>query len=79
LDGRLTCGFVHGEAQPPSSVRRASVSSRGGSEFYRQLAAGDRYGQVIDVLPSEQRDTTAALRFFTCALAQSPAPVALLH
>jgi hypothetical protein len=44
-----------------------------------QLAAGDRYGQVIDVLLSEQRDTTAALRFFTCALAQSPAPVALLH
>jgi transposase-like protein len=37
--------------------------------------AVDQYGQVIDVLISEQRDTAAARRFFTRALAQQPAPV----
>jgi transposase-like protein len=37
--------------------------------------AVDQYGQVIDVLLSEQRDTTAARRFFTRALAHGPAPV----
>jgi transposase-like protein len=36
--------------------------------------AVDQYGQVIDVLLSEQRDTAAARRFFTRALAHSPAP-----
>jgi transposase-like protein len=30
--------------------------------------AVDQYGQVIDMLLSEQRDTTAARRFFTHAL-----------
>jgi transposase-like protein len=37
--------------------------------------AVDQYGQVIDVLLSEQRDTTAARRFFARALAQGPVPV----
>jgi transposase, IS6 family len=36
--------------------------------------AVDQYGQVIDVLLSEQRNTTAARGFFTGALAHSPAP-----
>jgi len=35
----------------------------------------DQYGQVIDVLLSEQRDTAAARRFFTRALRHGPAPV----
>ena len=37
--------------------------------------AVDQYGQVIDVLLSEQRDTAAARRFFARALAQGPVPV----
>jgi IS6 family transposase len=37
--------------------------------------AVDQYGQVIDVLLSEQRDTAAARRFFTRALTYGPAPV----
>jgi DDE domain len=37
--------------------------------------AVDQYGQVIDVLLSEQRDTAAARRFFTRALVHGPAPV----
>jgi transposase-like protein len=37
--------------------------------------AVDQYGQVIDVLLSEQRDTAAARRFFTRALQHGPAPV----
>jgi IS6 family transposase len=37
--------------------------------------AVDQFGQVIDVLVSEQRDTTAARRFFTRALTHGPAPV----
>jgi transposase-like protein len=37
--------------------------------------AVDQYGQVIDVLMSGQRDTAAAHRFFTRALAHGPAPV----
>ena len=37
--------------------------------------AVDQYGQVIDVLLSEQRDTAAARQFFTRALRQGPAPV----
>jgi transposase-like protein len=37
--------------------------------------AVDQYGQVIDVLLSEQRDTAAARRFFTRALAHGPVPV----
>jgi transposase, IS6 family len=37
--------------------------------------AVDQYGQVIDVLLSEQRDTAAARRFFIQALAHGPAPV----
>ena len=35
----------------------------------------DQYGQVIDVLLSEQRDTAAARRFFIRALAHGPEPV----
>jgi IS6 family transposase len=37
--------------------------------------AVDQYGQVIDALLSEQRDTTAARRFFIAALRHGPAPV----
>jgi IS6 family transposase len=37
--------------------------------------AVDQYGQVIDVLLAEQRDTAAARRFFIRALAHGPAPV----
>ena len=37
--------------------------------------AVDQYGQVIDVLLSGQRDTAAARRFFTRALAHGPVPV----
>jgi IS6 family transposase len=37
--------------------------------------AVDQFGQVIDVLVSEQRDTAAARRFFTRALAHALAPV----
>ena len=37
--------------------------------------AVDQYGQVIDVLLSEQRDTAAARRFFTRALRHGPRPV----
>jgi transposase, IS6 family len=37
--------------------------------------AVDQYGQVIDVLLSEQRDTVTARRFFTRALRHGPAPV----
>ncbi len=37
--------------------------------------AVDQFGQVIDVLVSEHRDTAAARRFFTRALAHPPAPV----
>jgi transposase, IS6 family len=37
--------------------------------------AVDQYGQVIDVLLSEQRDTAAARRFFVAALRHGPAPV----
>jgi IS6 family transposase len=37
--------------------------------------AVDQFGQVIDVLLSDQRDTAAARRFFTRALAHGPAPV----
>ncbi len=37
--------------------------------------AVDQLGQVIDVLLSEQRDTAAARRFFTRALAHGPVPV----
>jgi transposase-like protein len=36
--------------------------------------AVDQFGQVIDVLLAEQRDTAAARRFFTQALRQGPAP-----
>jgi transposase-like protein len=37
--------------------------------------AVDQFGQVIDVLLSEQRDTLVARRFFTRALRYGPAPV----
>ena len=37
--------------------------------------AVDQYGQVIDVLLSEQRDTAAARKFFIRALTYGPAPV----
>jgi IS6 family transposase len=37
--------------------------------------AVDQFGQVIDVLLAEQRDTAAARRFFTRAVTYGPAPV----
>jgi transposase-like protein len=37
--------------------------------------AVDQYGQIIDVLLAEQRDTAAARRFFTGALAHGRAPI----
>jgi len=37
--------------------------------------AVDQFGQVIDVLLAEQRDTPAARRFFIRALRHGPAPV----
>jgi transposase-like protein len=37
--------------------------------------AVDQFGQVIDVMVSEQRDTAAARRFFTHALRHGPSPV----
>jgi transposase-like protein len=37
--------------------------------------AVDQFGQIIDVLLSEQRDTAAARRFFIRALRHGPAPV----
>jgi IS6 family transposase len=37
--------------------------------------AVDQFGQVIDVLLSQQRDTAAARRFFTRALRHGPSPV----
>ena len=37
--------------------------------------AVDQFGQVIDVLLTEQRDAAAARRFFLRALAHGPAPV----
>ena len=37
--------------------------------------AVDQFGQVIDVLLTERRDTAAARRFFAPALAHGPAPV----
>jgi transposase-like protein len=37
--------------------------------------AVEQYGQVIDVMMSELRDTTAARRFFTRALRYGPPPV----
>jgi transposase, IS6 family len=40
--------------------------------LYRAI---DQYGQVIDVLLSERRDTAAARRFFTRALRYGPAPI----
>jgi transposase-like protein len=40
--------------------------------------AVDQYGQVIDVLLSEQRDTAAARRLFTRALRHGPAPVEVI-
>jgi transposase, IS6 family len=37
--------------------------------------AVDQYGQVIEVMMSEQRDTAAARRFFTSAFRNGAAPV----
>ena len=53
--------------------RRDYVKVAGRWRFlYRAM---DQYGQVIDVLLSEQRDTAAARRFFTRALRYGPSPV----
>ncbi len=44
----------------------------GGRYLYRAV---DQYGQVIDVLMSERRDTAAARQFFIRALRHGPAPI----
>src|SRR6266568_182150 len=55
----------------PASYLTLKVAGR-----WRYLyRAVDQFGQVIDVLVSEQRDTAAAQRFFTQALEHAPAPV----
>jgi hypothetical protein len=46
-------------------MRPTSRSPAGGGYLYRAV---DQYGQVIDIVLSEQRDTVAARRFFTGAL-----------
>jgi IS6 family transposase len=64
-------------------LRQAAGDRRFVDETYVKVAgrwrylyrAVDQFGQVIDVLLSGQRDTTAASRFFTRALAHGPAPV----
>jgi transposase-like protein len=53
-------------------VDETYVKIAGWRYLYRPV---DQYGQVIDVLLSEQRDTAAARRFFTQALRHGPAPV----
>jgi transposase-like protein len=45
------------------------------SQWRYLYRAVDQYGQVVDVLLSEQRDTAAARRFFARALRHGPAPV----
>jgi IS6 family transposase len=55
----------------PASYLTVKVAGR-----WRYLyRAVDQFGQVIDVLVSEQRDAAAARRFFTRALTHGPAPV----
>jgi hypothetical protein len=55
----------------PASYLAAKVAGR-----WRYLyRAVDQFGQVIDVLLSEQRDTAAARWFFIRALGHGPAPV----
>ena len=64
-------------------LRHATGDRRFVDETYVKVAgrwrylyrAIDQYGQVIDVLLPEQRDTAAARRFFTRALAHGPTPV----
>ena len=46
-----------------------------GGQWRYLYRAVDQYGQVIDVLLSERRDTTAARQFFVRALRHGPAPV----
>src|SRR4029453_2064553 len=50
------------------------TSVRGAGHGRSLCRAVDQFGQVIDVLLSEQRDTAAARRFFTRALRYGPAP-----
>jgi IS6 family transposase len=64
-------------------LRRATGDQWFVDETYVKIAgrwrylyrAVDQYGQVIDVLLSEQRDTAAARRFFVRALSHGPTPV----
>ena len=69
---------------PPARPRRHATGDRWFvDETYVKVAgtwrylywAVDQFGQVIDVLLSEQRDTTAARRFFRQALRHGPTPV----
>ena len=69
-------------ADAARSLRRATDDRWFVDETYVKVAgrwrylyrAVDQYGQVIDVM-SDQRDTTAARRVFTHALAYGRAPV----
>jgi transposase, IS6 family len=58
---------------PDAVLDPGRVCCVGGARRYLYRAV-DQFGQVIDVL-SEQRDTAAARRFFTQALAHGPVPV----
>jgi transposase, IS6 family len=58
----------------PSAASTSTYLKVAGKWRYLYRAV-DQYGQVIDVLLSEQRDTAAAGRFFTRALRYGPAPV----
>jgi transposase, IS6 family len=69
-DGARTCRHATGDRW---FVDETYVRVAGRWRYlYRAL---DQYGQVIDVLLSEQRDTAAARRFFIRALAHRRAPV----
>jgi IS6 family transposase len=69
-------------AEAARSLRHAAGDRWFVDETYVKVAgrwrylyrAVDQYGQVIDVLLSDQRDTAAARRFFIRALHHGPAP-----
>ena len=60
---------------PPSSAARPPDYVKVAGRWRYLYRAVDQYGQVIDVMVSEQRDTAAAGRFFIRALRHGPAPV----
>jgi transposase-like protein len=68
---------------PPGRAGTLRVTGGSSMRTYVRVAgrwrylygAVDQYGQVIDVLLTEQRDTAAARRFFVQALRHGPVPV----